>query len=124
MMPSDRYPNHQLLQFEQLNKHSKLSLTITQSIGLAAISSMLGGNNNPMLTNLINSAGGADSRGSSSSALENLLGRDTMEGLFKLTSVVPLRDISSLFCRTFSSILRVHYFHLRNQNLKKKDNKL
>ncbi|KAL5249238.1 hypothetical protein ACHWQZ_G018184 [Mnemiopsis leidyi] len=60
---------------------------LLQSIGLAAISSMLGGNNNPMLTNLINSAGGADSRGSSSSALENLLGRDTMEGLLKTQSV-------------------------------------
>ena len=121
-MPSDQNPNHQLLQFDQLNKHfklisTKLSLTITQSIGLAAISSMLGGNNNPMLTNLINSAGGADSRGSSSSALENLLGRDTMEGLFKLTQVAPSRDISSLFCRTSSSILRIDYFHRGNQNL-------
>ena len=87
-MHFDQYLNHQLLQFDQFNKrykliYTKLSLTITQSIGLAAISSMLGGNNNPMLTNLINSAGGADSRGSSSSALENLLGRDTMEGLFR-----------------------------------------
>lgn len=60
---------------------------LLQSIGLAAISSMLGGNTNPMLTNLINSAGAADARGGSSSALENLLGRDTMEGLLKTQSV-------------------------------------
>ncbi|XP_063690644.1 myelin expression factor 2-like isoform X2 [Bolinopsis microptera] len=60
---------------------------LLQSIGLAAISSMLGGTANPMLSNLINSAGAADVRGGSSSALENLLGRDTMEGLLKTQSV-------------------------------------
>ena len=65
----------------QIFTHAKNNCSLSQSIGLAAISSMLGGTSNPMLTNLIQSAGGADVRGGSSSALENLLGRDTMEGL-------------------------------------------
>lgn len=61
---------------------------LLQSIGLAAISSMLGGGSNPVLSNLMQSAGGsADPRSSSGSALENLLGRDTLEGLLKTQSV-------------------------------------
>jgi len=61
---------------------------LLQSIGLAAISTMLGGGTNPMLSSLMSSGAGADPRsGGGSSALENLLGRETLEGLLKTQSV-------------------------------------
>ena len=67
--------------------HSAQQSQLLQSIGLAAISSMLQGGNNTMLSGLMGSAGaGGDSR-ASGSALENLLGRDTLEGLLKTQNV-------------------------------------
>ena len=76
---------------------SKLINPLTlQSIGLAAISSMLGGASNPMLSGLISSGAVADPKsGSGSSALENLLGREALEGEFDWNFLVFIHVILS-----------------------------
>lgn len=86
--PNDSRSNYGSSQEQQSgNPNADQQSKLLQSIGLAAISSMLGGTNNPMLSGLMGAAGGGGSDARGGSSLENLLGRDTLEGLLKTQNV-------------------------------------